>query len=63
MAQNYADEDIKTKVPTIQRFSYHIDNSLAASLLETRTYTRYITPAYIQSISLLERNVYIRSST
>lgn len=51
---------IATKTQTVQRSTQRLIFSLAASMDETSPHIRYITQAYIQSTTLLERLVYIR---
>lgn len=62
VAQNYSDAkatEISTKAPTIQRSSQRLLLSIAASLKNTRPFTRDVTQAYLQSETNLERDVYI----
>lgn len=62
VAHNYADDgacSVATKSPIVQLFSQRFALSIAASIPKLRSYTLYLTQAYIQSPSELERDVYI----
>lgn len=64
VAQNYSDIGatcIPTKAPTVQRYSQRTALSIAVSSPHMESYTRDITQAYVQSNTMLERNVYIKA--
>lgn len=64
VAQNYADGGasyIPTKAPTVQRYSPRTALSVAASDPDLDPFLRVIIQAYIQSLSKLERRIFIRA--
>lgn len=65
VSQNYADHgatQLVTRAATVQRFSERLIASPATSLTDLTAITRDVTQSYIQSKTLLERNVYIRAT-